>query len=108
MNVRYTGFSSHSSQALEHRLNSCGMWALLLLGMWDLSGSTLESMTPALAGRFFTTEPSGKPNQGLFLSRSGKMCRHGDDRHAGIILGQKSLAGYSLQDRKELDTAEVT
>jgi len=26
--------------------------------MWDLSGSGIESLSPALAGRFFTTEPN--------------------------------------------------
>jgi len=27
----------------------------------DLAGQGIESTSPALAGRFFTTEPSGKP-----------------------------------------------
>ena len=30
-------------------------------GMWDLPGSGIEPVSPALAGRFFTTEPPGKP-----------------------------------------------
>ena len=29
--------------------------------MWDPPGSRIEAMSPALAGRFFTTEPPGKP-----------------------------------------------
>ena len=29
--------------------------------MWDLPGSAIEPVSPALAGRFFTTEPPGKP-----------------------------------------------
>ena len=29
--------------------------------MWDLPGSEIESVSPALAGRFFTTELPGKP-----------------------------------------------
>ena len=29
--------------------------------MWDLLGSGIEPVSPALAGRFFTTEPPGKP-----------------------------------------------
>ena len=33
--------------------------------MWDLPKSEMESVSPALAGRFFTTEPLGKPNNGL-------------------------------------------
>ena len=44
------------------RLNSCGAQALLLRGMWDLPGSVIEPASPALAGRFFTTEPPGSPS----------------------------------------------
>ena len=33
----------------------------LFCGMWDLPGPGIESMTPALAGGFLTTEPPGKP-----------------------------------------------
>ena len=51
------GFSSCSSQALEHRLNSCGVWAQLHHGMWDFPGAETEPVSPALAGRFFTTKP---------------------------------------------------
>ena len=29
--------------------------------MWDLLGSGIEPKLPALAGRFVTTEPPGKP-----------------------------------------------
>ena len=57
------GLSSCGSRALEHRLNSCRPQALLLLGMWDLPGSEIEPVSPALAGRFFTTEPPGKPSK---------------------------------------------
>ena len=32
------GLHSYGSQALEHRLNSCGVWAQLLHGLWDLLG----------------------------------------------------------------------
>jgi len=30
--------------------------------VWDLPGPGLEPMSPALADRFFTTEPPGKPS----------------------------------------------
>ena len=56
-----TGCSSCGPWALEHRLNSCGTQSLLLQGMWDLPGSGIEPVFPALAGRFFSTEPPGKP-----------------------------------------------
>ena len=44
-----------------HRLSSCGSQAQLLRGMWDLPRPGLEPMSPALAGRFLTTAPPGKP-----------------------------------------------
>ena len=49
---RHTGFSSCGSPALERRLSSCGAWALLLRGTWDLPGPGLEPVSPALAGGF--------------------------------------------------------
>ena len=55
------GFSSCSSWILERRLSSCGARAQLLCSMWDLSGPGLEPVSPALAGRFLTTAPPGKP-----------------------------------------------
>ena len=54
------GFSSGSSWALEHRLNCCGAEAWLLCDLWDLLGPGIEPMSPAMAGRFITTEPPGK------------------------------------------------
>ena len=55
------GLSSCSPRALELRLNSCGSQAWLLCGMWDLPGPGIAPMLPSLAGRFFITEPPGKP-----------------------------------------------
>ena len=43
------------------RLSSCGSQAQLLCGMWDLPRPGLEPVSPALAGRFSTTAPPGKP-----------------------------------------------
>ena len=43
------------------RLSSCGSRAQLLYGMWDLPRPGLEPVSPALAGRFSTTAPPGKP-----------------------------------------------
>ena len=61
-----------ASLAAEHRLqtrrlSSCGSRAQLLRGMWHLPRPGLEPVSPALAGRFSTTAPPGKPNQLLFL-----------------------------------------
>ena len=55
------GFSCCGARALERRLSSCGTWAQLFCGMWDLPGPGLEPMSPALAGGFLTTAPPGKP-----------------------------------------------
>ena len=56
-----SGFSCCGAQALGHVDSSCGTQAQLLCGLWDLPGSGIESVSLALAGRFFTTKPPGKP-----------------------------------------------
>ena len=43
------------------RLSSSGSRAQLLRGMWDLPRPVNEPVSPALAGRFSTTAPPGKP-----------------------------------------------
>ena len=48
------GFSSCGSWALEHKLNSCGICAQLLLGIWDLPGPGIEPGSPALVGRILS------------------------------------------------------
>ena len=55
------GLSSCGAQAPESRLSSCGARAQLLCGMWDLPGPGLKPVSPALAGRFSTTAPPGRP-----------------------------------------------
>ena len=55
-----------ASLVVEHRLqtrrlSSCGSRAQLLRGMWDPPRQGLEPVSPALAGRFSTTAPPGKP-----------------------------------------------
>ena len=52
-----------------HRLSNCGSRAQLLRGMWDLPGPGLEPVSPALAGRFSTTAPPGKPLVTVFDSQ---------------------------------------
>ena len=56
-----------ASLVAEHRLqmrrlSNCGSRAQLLRGMWDLPRPGLEPMSPALAGRFSTAAPPGKPD----------------------------------------------
>ena len=55
-----------ASPVAEHkfqtcRLSSCGSRAYLLHGTWDRPRPGLEPVSPALAGRFSTTAPPGKP-----------------------------------------------
>ena len=63
-----------ASLLVEHRLQTrrlgnCGSRAQLLRGIWDLPRPGLEPVSPALAGRFSTTAPPGKPPKaGSFLS----------------------------------------
>ena len=60
-----------ASLVAEHRLqtrrlSNCGSRAHLLRGMWDLPRPGLEPVSPALAGRFLTTAPPGKPSLRVF------------------------------------------
>ena len=74
-----------ASLAAEHRLqtrrlSSCGSRAQFLRGMWDLPRPGLEPVSPALAGRFSTTAPPGKPPFIVFelfynSCRNRKNCR---------------------------------
>ena len=55
-----------ASLVAEHRLqtrrlSNCSSRAQFLRGMWDLPRPGHEPMSPALAGRFSTTAPPGKP-----------------------------------------------
>ena len=48
--------------------------AEMLRGMWTHSGSGIAPLSPALAGRFFTTEPPGKPHVIFYLSGKVLSC----------------------------------
>ena len=63
------GLSNGSSWALEYRFHSCGTWALLLHGMWNLPRPGIETMSSALAGRFSTRDTREGPIKSiLYLS----------------------------------------
>ena len=59
LNVAASLVAEHRLQT--RRLSDCGSRAQLLRGMWDLPRPGLEPVFPALAGRFSTTAPPGKP-----------------------------------------------
>ena len=54
------GLSRCGSCALEHGLSSFGPQASFQLGMWNLPGSGIEPVSPALAGELLSTIPPGK------------------------------------------------
>ena len=58
----HAGFSGSSSWALKHRLHSYGAWTYLLCSMWNPPRSGIESVSPAMAGGFFTTAQPGQPS----------------------------------------------
>ena len=60
--------AEHRLQTL--RLSNCDSWAWLLRGMWDLPRPGLEPVSPALAGRFSTTAPPGKPLEVFLKTQS--------------------------------------
>ena len=73
--LRCMGLSLSWPLVAEHRLqtrrlSNCGSRAELLRGMWDLPRSGLKPTSPALAGRFSTTAPPGKPLRCVFISGS--------------------------------------
>ena len=71
-----------ASLVAEHRLqtrrlSNCGSRAQSLRGMWDLPRPGLEPVSPALAGRFSSTAPPGKPQKVILLTSvlfPGKKC----------------------------------
>ena len=68
-----------ASLVAEHRLqmrrlSSCGSRAQLLHGTWDLPRPGLEPVSPALAGRFSTNAPPGKPRRLLFEKENYLRC----------------------------------
>ena len=60
--------SSCGSRALEHRGSTIGVHGLSCI--WDPPGPGIKSMSPVLAGRFFTTEPPEKSHQELLMGWS--------------------------------------
>ena len=87
-----------ASLVAEHRLqtcrlSNCGSRAQPLRGMWDLPRPGLEPVSPALAGRFSTTVPPGKPQSAVSCFERNKSSTNlsysGSQSlvHTGIIQG---------------------
>ena len=67
-----------ASLVAEHRLqtrrlSNCGSRAQLLCSMWDPPRPGLEPVSLALAGRFPTTAPPGKPQSFLFFPLANRI-----------------------------------
>ena len=75
----YVEFSTWSSRAIEHRLNSYDTWALLPQGIWDLPRLGIEPMSSTLAGGFVTPESPGKPS--IVISKEGAPGRNKLEKH---------------------------
>ena len=85
-----------ASLVAEHRLqtrrlSSCGSRAQLLRGMWDPPRPGLEPVSPALAGRFPTTAPPGKPLV-CFFKKNSKA--HGEFHQRTLCVEGKSTKSY--------------
>ena len=61
---RCTGLSC-GAQALGTRASSCGEWAPLPCGTWNLPRRGIKPVSPALAGGFLTSLPPGKSDMRL-------------------------------------------
>ena len=66
------------------RPSNCGSRAQLLRGTWDLPRPGLEPVSPALAGRFSTTAPPGKPWWRILTSVHFKFYRMLPRDHPGF------------------------
>ena len=73
------------SWAVGHTgFGGCGTWLSCSAALGSLPVSGIEPVSPALAGRFFTTEPSGKPLFCIFDIR--KELSHGQTKYLSIVL----------------------
>ena len=75
----HAGFHSCSPWAPEHRLNSCGTRVKLLCSMWDLSGSSIEPVSPALVVDSLPLSQQGQPISGYFLKQQQQKWSEGKE-----------------------------
>ena len=75
----------------KRRLSNCGSRAQLLRGMWDLPRPGLEPVSPALAGRFSTTAPPGKPRFQFIFVYGVRKCSNFILLHVAVQFSQHHL-----------------
>ena len=91
------------------RLSSCGSWAQLLYGMWDLPRPGLEPVSPALAGRFSATVPPGKPALNFLISRVSPCSKHALPHFSPSIPKRYALSGeIHCLETEEQETSHWT
>ena len=64
---RAQALGARASVAVAFRLSSCGAWAELLPGMWNLPRPGVEPVSPSSADGFLTTRPPGKSSHCIFF-----------------------------------------
>ena len=67
--------------------------------MWDLPRPGLEPVSPALAGRFSTTAPPGKPNVGVFNEK----VRNHFDWKGNVYMGEMSCAFLRETEERKMN-----
>ena len=92
-----------ASLVAEHRLqtrrlSNYGSRAQLLRGMWDLPRPGHEPVSPALAGRFSTTAPPGKPFSTFLMPLLKKWGRGNKANHLSVTWEEMCLFPWVLQD----------
>ena len=90
-----------ASLVAEHRLqtrrlSSCGSRAQLPRGMWDLPRPGLEPVSPALAGRFSTTAPPGKPLIITFYVSTYELCLGLEEASVSLYQSTENKLVYFL------------
>ena len=73
---RPVGCSSCGSWALERRLSTCGAWAQLLQGTWDLPGPGVEQVSLMFQDWFLTITPPGRPPNSLIKKHKKQLSWH--------------------------------
>ena len=87
--------------------------------MWDLPGPGLEPVSPALAGRFSTTAPPGKPSLFIFNVWSlfalwaggcqvgGREESEAEGGSIACLLGEGSLALWGWSEERGVENPAV-
>ena len=101
-----------ASLVAEHRLqtrrlSSCGSRAQPLRGMWDPPRPGLEPVFPALAGRFSTTAPPGKPHTSFIWFHSVFNIRQSCGRYFIIPILQMKRMRHRLYNTPKVKGCQV-